>query len=74
MTSPAARTLTPSACLGWLGEPELDIADDAHEDHLRQTALRRSILPIAELDHTTETALVHVAISNALAEQPDSAP
>lgn len=72
MNTPIARSLAPSDCLNLLPEPTLDLTHDVHDDQLRSIALRRSILSVAELDHTTETTLVHAAISNALAKQPDT--
>ena len=53
--------LTPADCLAWLPEPELEITTSAQDD-VRHADLRHSILAIAELDHATETALVHRAL------------
>ena len=55
--------MSPADFLSQLPEPELDFTDEAMGDTMRRIELRRAILSIAELDHSTETALVTAVVT-----------
>jgi len=70
MSSQSEFPITPFDCITRLPEIPLDRSDEETDDSSRRAELRRSILPIAELNHVTETKCVRDVVVNALGKLP----
>jgi hypothetical protein len=62
-TAKQPHELTPAECLRRLPEPTLDIDGDNPLDDPQRINLRRSILPIAKLNHVSEITLVQSVVA-----------
>ena len=70
MPSQSKLPITPFDCITRLPEIPLDRSTEETDVELRRAELQSSILPIAELNHITETKYVRDVVANALGKLP----